>query len=218
MLIKSLKKLPVGAKNMWESTYKEASKKYSEERAAKIAWEVVKRNYKGLGKTAKKSMVMPSTTEGTVNGNFIDVLVGYPAVDKQGVYQGTDFWKYASEHSNILKGDMEHYYKNKAEGLYVDDSEDSVGWVPMADSFKMSEDGSVYARVEIPENHPFTPTFLQGWESGKYGVSVEYAFPEEAEEYTWVDGKLVPSIKQGILTGFSFTEDPAFEKTKNNSK
>lgn len=218
MQIKSLKKLPVKARNMWEATYKEAKKKYSEERASKIAWEVVKRNYKGSTGKAKKSMIMRSEAPAKAEGNYIDVLIGYPDIDKQGVYQGHDFWEYASKNSNVLKGDFEHYYNDKAEGLYVDDSQDYVGWVPMADTFRMDDDGNVYAKVELPENHAFTPTFIEGWESGKYGVSVEYVFPEEAEDFTWIEGKLVPTVKQGILTGFSFTEDPAFEKTKNNKK
>lgn len=212
MQIKSLKKLPVAAQNMYNAAFKEASKKYPESRASKIAWEVVKKNYKPSKLKAKKSMAVG--TPSNIEGNFMEVLVGYPAVDGQGIYQGKEFWESAIKYSNVLKGDFEHYYDSKANGEYVDDSADSVGWVPMADSFRMDEDGSVYAKVELPENHAFTPTFIQGWESGKYGVSVEYGFSEEAEDYTWIDGKMVPSIKEGVLTGFSFTETPAFEKTK----
>jgi hypothetical protein len=84
------------------------------------------------------------------------------------------------------------------------------------DNIKVNDKGEAWAKVEIPENHPFTPTFVEGWKSGKYGVSTEYVYPEEAETFEWIDGKLTSKVSQGTLTGFSFTEDPAFEKTKIN--
>jgi len=56
MPIESLKKLPKKAFNMWESTYKAARNKYSDSRAAKIAWAAVKKKFKKVeGKWVARS-------------------------------------------------------------------------------------------------------------------------------------------------------------------
>lgn len=46
MPIESLKKLPKKAFDMWEATFATAKKKYSESKAAKIAWAAVKKKFK----------------------------------------------------------------------------------------------------------------------------------------------------------------------------
>lgn len=46
MPIESLKKLPKKAFDLWEATFKAAKSKYSESRAAKIAWSAVKKKFK----------------------------------------------------------------------------------------------------------------------------------------------------------------------------
>ena len=218
MPLKSLKKLPVRARRMWESVFNEMKDKYSEERAAKIAWEVVKRNYKSA-RSGKKSMTVEQPLD-NAGDSYIDVLLGYPGPDKQvfqGGYRLSDAgWNRIPQ--GVLKGDMEHYYADKAEGLYIDLDEAWEGWVPVAQRFWNGEDGGLYARVELPENHPQTPNFISDWSSGKYGLSIDYAYPEEAVEYTWEGDLLVPEIKEWHITGFTFTEEPAFEKTKQDGK
>jgi len=217
MQIKALNKLPSAAKSMWNELYKKAKETHSDERAAKIAWTITKSKFvKSTGK-AKKSMVFESNADIT-EGNYIDVMIGYPAVDSQGIYQPSEFWDYAAKNSYTLKGDMEHAYTRRADGEYINDFDDFEGWIPIMDDIKVNDKGEAWAKVELPTNHQFTPTFVEGWKSGKYGVSTEYVYPEEAETSTWVDGNLVSTINQGTFTGFSFTENPAFEKTKINKK
>lgn len=220
MVLKSIKKLPKRAQKMWSSVYKEMTQKgKSEILAAKIAWSIVKKNYVPKKRDGKKSIAVsqPLLDSGTNDGTtYVDVVLGYPTIDAHGEYLAPEFW--STPISGVLKGDMEHYYADKAEGLYIDDSEDYEGWVPIAQRF-WKDGEKLMARVELPENHAFTPTFLEKWKSGEYGLSIEYIYPEEAVEYEFIDGKLVPVIKAGTITGFTFTKTPAIAgtKPKNNT-
>lgn len=212
MPIKSLSKLPVRARNMWESVYKELKGKYGEEKAAMLAWGVVKKKYKSV-RTGKKSLVVSQNNAPTTE-HSIDVILGYDmgVPDAHNEILTEKFW--LQKPLGVLKGDMEHYYADKAEGLYIDDSEDFEGWVPVAQKF-WHDNGKLMARVELPENHPFTPTFLNNWKSGEYGLSVEFIYPEEAVEYKVINDNLIPHISEGSLTGFTFTKNPA-SKIKQN--
>ena len=174
MPIKSIKKLPAGAQSMFAIVLAKVKDNVN---ADLIAWEVVKQHYKPIT-SGRKSMKIeiPQIT----NDRFIDVPLGYATVDQQGEFLTQEFWDNSTVGVGVLKGDMEHLYDRKANGEYVDDADDYDGWVPMADRFWTTKDGIKMGRVEIPENHPFTPTFLAGWKSGKYSASVEYASPEEA--------------------------------------
>lgn len=212
MPIKALKKLPVAARNMWESVYKKLIKEgKSEASAAKIAWGVVKKHYKSVNTT--KSVALQQTHAIDDSGNYIDILLGYPTLDAHGEILDKSFW--AQSPMKPLIGDMEHINFQKAEGLRVDYPEMWDGFAPIADKYYHKGD-ELWAKVELP-NHPFTPTFKQDWESGKYGVSIEYSYPEEAITYQWIDGQLVPTIISGEITGFTFTENPAID-TKINKK
>ena len=212
MPLSALKKLPKRAQKMWEAVYKEMrSKGKSEASAAKIAWGVVKKSYKPKKRDGKKSIAVEQPTNLSSGEAYIDVVLGYPTIDAHGEYLGPSFW---SLPSGVLKGDMEHYYSDKASGVYIDDeNEDFKGWVPVADSF-WKEGDKLMARVKLPDSHSFTPTFLEKWRSGEYGVSIEYIYPEEAVEYKKINGKFVPTIKTGSITGFSFTKNPAIPGTK----
>lgn len=206
MPIKSIKKLPLRARKMWETVFANAKRKHGEERAAQIAWKIIKDKFKTERK-GKKSIVVPQSTH--VEGdNYVDVLLGFPTIDTQNEYLKPSFWK--NRPMGVLKGDMEHYYADKAEGLYISDSDDYEGWVPVAQRFWHDGD-NLMARVELPQSHPFTPTFLERWEAGEYGISIEYAAPEDAIKFEWVNGNLVESISEGQITGFTFTEDPAID-------
>lgn len=206
MPIKSLKKLPAAARNMWEQVYKKlVSEGKSDSMAARIAWGVVKKHFKAPV-TAKSATFSQSYSLG--QNNYIDVLLGFKTVDAHGEMLSDSFW--ANKPMHPISGDMEHINFQKAEGKLIDYPEEWDGWVPMADNY-YHKDGQLWAKVELPEKHPFTPTFLKNWESGKYGVSIEYSYPEEAVEYTWVEDKLVPTIVTGTITGFTFTENPAID-------
>lgn len=206
MPIRSIKKLPVPAQRMYEEIVKKLQSDGRDEKMSnRIGWEVVKKHF-AMPTTTKSVAFKQSYVNNTEN--FIDVLLGYSTLDKHGEILADSFW--ANKPMHPISGDMEHIHDQKAQGLLVDYPEEWEGFVPMADQF-YHKDGQLWAKVDIPSQHPFTPTFLKNWESGKYGVSIEYSHPDEAVEYTWVDGQLVPVIVSGTITGFTFTEDPAID-------
>jgi hypothetical protein len=198
------------------SDFKEANKNHPTPRAAKIAWEVTKTNYKHVGAHGKKSLAVPQTSMVTSEGKtYIDVLLGFADVNDRDIMLAPDVWK--KPINGVLKGDVEHYYAKKAAGEFVDIPEELQDFIPMAQKFWNTE-GKLYGRVELPENHSATPTFMNEWKSGKWGVSIEYIYPEEAVNYTWQDGVMVPYVSDATITGFTFTKNPAIKETKNGEK
>lgn len=216
MPVKALKKLPVRAQKMWETVFKDAEKKYGTTRAAKIAWEVVKKNYKTVGAHGKKSLAIPQPTMVSENGKtYLDVLLGFADANDGDIMLSSQVWQ--KPINGVLKGDIEHYYAKKAAGEFVDIPEELQDFIPVAQKF-WNTDGKLYGRVELPEKHSATPTFMNQWKSGEWGVSVEYVYPEEAVNYTWQDSKLIPYISDATITGFTFTKNPAIKETKQNGE
>lgn len=222
MPLESLKNLPSPARRMWERVFEELKGKYSEAKAARIAWDTVKKKY-NLPKNTRKSMSVSqkSVSSDSNDSSFIDIMLGYPGSDKQveenmGIKLDDSGWN--QKPIGTIKGDMEHYYDDIAEGLRPQVDESWEGWVAVSKDFWHDENGALHAKAKIPENHAKTPEFLEKWTSGDVGVSVEFAYPEEALDYTWENGKLVPVAKDWVITGFSFTEDPAKEETKNGKR
>jgi hypothetical protein len=221
MPIKSLSHLSADQRKMWESVYKELKKKgYSEEKAAQITWATVKKHYKDVRK-GKKSMAVAQPTVGATEGtNYVDVMLGYPGLDIQamngGILLADDGWKRLP--SGVVKGDYEHFYADKAEGVYTDIDNKWEGFITVATKFWHDDEGKLYARVELPENHEQKSVFLQDWGEGKYGVSIEYAYPEDAYQYKWVNGVLTPYVSDWYITGYTFTGTPSYSKTKPTTK
>jgi hypothetical protein len=213
MPIKSIRKLPDRAQNMFNAISTAAKGKgISENRADKIAWQIVQKDFQP--NRAKKSIAVNQVFN-NITDSFVDVILGFPTRDAHNQYLTENFW--SKRPMGVLKGDMEHYYADKAEGLYIDDSEDYDGWVPVAQKFWHDGD-KLMARVELPENHAFTPTFLNNWKSGEYGVSIEYVAPEEAFEFSWMDNELVEKVTEGTITGFTFTKTPAIGSKQNQDE
>jgi hypothetical protein len=207
MPIKSINKLPDRAQKMFNTVEATAlNKGIPSNRASQVAWKIVKDNYT---ESRMKKSVAVTQTMGNVADTFVDVILGFPMRDAHNQFLTENFW--SKRPMGVLKGDMEHYYADRAEGLYIDDSEDYEGWVPVAQKFWHNDDGKLMARVELPENHAFTDTFLGGWKAGDYGVSIEYVAPEEAFEFEWMGGDLIETIDEGTITGFTFTKSPALD-------
>lgn len=209
MKISNIKKLPAAARNMFDAvSSKVRASGESEFKAAKVALEVVRNHYSPVIQT--KSVALQQSY--VSNDNIIDVLLGKPMLDVHGEFYTADFWK--NSPMAPLKGDMEHINFRKAQGLKVDHPEIWEGFIAETDRFYHKGD-ELWAKVELPD-HEFTPEFLKKWNAGEIGASVETAIPEEAIEYKWMDGKLVPHIIGGEITGFTFTEDPALDTKKKD--
>lgn len=152
------------------------------------------------------------TGQSSLEGPYVDFMLGLPTVDLHGSFLAESFWQ--KKPIGVIKGDFDHHYAKKANGIMVDDNPEYEGWVPMAQKFWHDNDGALWARAELPEKHPFTPTFLERWKSGEYGASIEFVYPDEAVEYKFNGDQMIEVIHEGSITGFTFTDDPAILQTK----
>jgi len=210
MVLKAIKHLPMGAKKMFDAIYnKSVEMGKSELLSNQIAWDLVKNNYSPMP-VARTAVMRPSYDNLQQSHILKDVVMGFEQVGKRGSKLVESFWQNIP--STTVTGDMEHIHLREAEGEYVDAPEEWSDWIPVADNFRFT-DGKLVADIELPKNHPFTPKFLDNKE--KYGVSVEYAFHESAEEYQWEGDKLIPTITAGTITGWSFTDEPDFDTKLN---
>lgn len=202
-----LNDLPVSAKNLFNEFYSKVSNSITDElEATKVAWELTKENY-SRPSTAKS--ITYGMREPSVKDNYIDVMLGKPYLDEDGDI--LDFWDMHPMHPII--GDMEHMYLEKSNGVYDKEFDKFEGFTPVADRFYNADDGSLWAKVEIPK-HEFTPEFLRRWENGDYGVSVEYSYPDYGVQHKIENGNITRRITEGTIKGFTFTTDPAIKETK----
>jgi hypothetical protein len=214
MRINSLNKLPHKAREFFDTIRKEAEKHVDEITAHKTALELLKTHYEPTPRVGKKSIVVSQHVDTMANGSTsFDIMLGKPTIDVDN--QMLKFWQ--NRPIGVIKGDMEHYYADKADGVYTDIDDRWEGFVPVIQKFWHKGD-ELWGKVELPENHPMTLDFIKDWKSGKYGVSVEFIAPEEAETNEFIDGQLVSVISEGQITGFSFTENPAISETKISNK
>lgn len=202
-----LKKLPEPVKDFYKEVENHVRSVLGEKETVKqVAWELTKQNYTPP-KTAKSVAAMPSSVTESGSEYKIDVKLGEPEYDQDGDY--LNFWQNKPQHPIV--GDMEHihYYRNANE-YYDGDLKDFVLY---ADNFR-HENGALYAEVTVP-NHKYTPEFMRRWNAGELGASIEYEFPPHAVKHTIKDdGKVVREIQDGIITGFSITEEPSLKSTK----
>ena len=212
MQINELNQLPTSAKKLFNTFLNNVEGQVDDKfEAMKIAWELTKENY-STPKTSKS--VTYGIHSPTITDNFIEVMIGGPSKDMDD--EILDFWDLHPLHPIV--GDVEHMYKEKANGVYMKEFDDYEGFIPIADRFFNKEDGSLWAHVEIPK-HSFTPEFMRRWELGEYGVSVEYEYPDYGVEYSLESGKIIKKVKEGKITGFTFTTTPANRDTIiNNGK
>jgi hypothetical protein len=204
----SITQLPTSARKLLSEYLKQVSPKVEDlDRALYVAWVLTKQNYKPI-KLHKSSTIYPSNP--TNQGNTLEVTLGKPGVDEDGDY--LNFWW--NKPQQPITGDVEHVYYRKGKGEHFDNWEDVRGFVAKASDFQVNEDGSLTAKVELPD-HPLSADISRRFEIGEMGISVEYDFPEDAIRYDIVDGKPVRYIDYGEITGFTFTMDPAIQGTKN---
>ena len=209
MVIKQLTKLPESAKSMFDTFLTETVKTTEDiDKAMFSAWQLTKENY--VIPSGKKSLTIHPKNP-SYDGNYIEVMLGTKTLDDDN--EILDFWD--NRPLNPIVGDVEHLYLEKAKGNYNPQAEMFEGFVPIADNFHNKDDGSLWARVEIP-NHTYTTEFLRKWEAGDYGVSIEFDYPDHGIKYNMKDGQAITTITKGTITGFTFTEEPAIKETKIN--
>jgi hypothetical protein len=207
MPIKEIDKLPLSAKDLFNTFLEKVNEKVEDiDEATAIAWDLTKENY---AKPCTSKSITMNFNPTAPSGNYIDVMLGVSTLDADD--EILDFWNQHPMHP--IAGDMEHMYLEKAKGVYDKEFGEYEGFVPTADRFYNKEDGSLWAKVEIP-NHSYSAEFMRNWELGEYGVSIEYDYPEFGVKHEIDNGKIIKRITEGAITGFTFTKNPAIKQTK----
>jgi hypothetical protein len=191
------------AESLYNKVYEQVKKTESNSVSSISALNYVNDNYRPL--TKHKSMTArQSAFNYDESTNFIEVSLGKPGLDAQGEVTTENFWRNGVKGS--IKGDMEHYYEFKSEGLKVEDNPEYEGWVVhLNDSWY--DQGELKGKVSYPIDHPYTETFLNRWKQGELGVSVDYETVDEVQ----YDDNLNPVLDTGDIYRFTFTSKPAID-------
>lgn len=196
----------------WEKAYEMAKADgFSAEKALKIANKAL--DYYVPPKevhTGKKSIPQDIVRTDSAGNNTLDVLIGYPELDIEamsgGLYLDPSGWQKVPESS--LLADINHFHYDIVNGNPNQLDEKWHGFTLEGEAYTTPH-GEMRAKVKVPDTE-LGKEFLNDWYAGKYGVSAEYRYDisalEEAGDYTLV--------KDWEITGFTFEEDPSYEKTK----
>ena len=191
----------------WDKSYNAAKKKgHSAKDARKIADKNMK-NYKAPEKVEGKKSFIPQTGASNISSdNYIDVLMGYPGMDVEAEHGGhyLDPAGWSNIPTNKLVADLEHYNFDMSHGINNTLDEKWQHFRAEAEEFYLANDG-LRAKVKIPGTDT-GKEFIEKYKSGEFGVSIEYD--------GYKDGEMV---KDWSITGFSFTKDPSYNKTKPSS-
>jgi hypothetical protein len=153
----------------------------------------------------------PETVEGTrtmavdnsfvEDGNFIDVLVGYPdSMLEEGLDDSLDNSGWDSFSALKTKADMEHYSHDTGAGIPNNLEEEWRHFLVDAEMYKKGNE--VRAKVSVPESEQ-GQKFKEMLTSGQLGASIEYRGKKNGNKVTdWE------------IKGFSFTKNPHYNKTK----
>jgi len=156
--------------------------------------------------SGKKSF---SISGSNLGANVIDVPFGNSGMDVEAMFGGYQLnpekWKEPPQKE--LKGDINHFNFDMAEGVYNDLDEKWQNFITKASDFysTKNEDGEYELRgkVYVP-NTELGKEFLQRYENGELGVSVEYKPKKWSGNF----------IEDWDITGYSFHEDPSYNTKK----
>ena len=229
MPVKVLKKLPKKARLLWEKTYQAAKAKYGEERAAKIAWAAVKKQYKKEGdkwvlkgrdlnfsgkiKMTSEKLVCRSENIGELsNDYFLEGYLATPTIAQDGIYFTKDLLK--DLHKQIkdlpinIKGDLEHIGTKMRAGRKVPED------YPTYDNFMKIVDTNVddtglWIRAKLDKYSENFPILWNRIKEGFYDAfSIEIALDKANMFPELVDGKYVRKATKGRIKKFTLTGDP----------
>lgn len=157
--------------------------------------------------TGKKSF---SVGESGISGYVLDVPFGDTGMDTEAIFGGRALdpsgWEKVPDKE--LTGDINHFNYDLAEGKRNDLDERWQHFVTKASDFYLTEKDDkkeLRAKVHVPETNE-GKEFIQKYENGELGVSVEYKGYEE-------DG----TVKDWEIIGYSFHEDPSYNTKKPKS-
>ena len=158
-------------------------------------------DYKPEKVSIKKSFAL--NTNNYSSGNILDILVGYPEPDTEEIYGGRvlsyDGWKNVP--SKPMTFDLNHFNYDATLGVANDLPEEWQNFSVKIDDWYYDEEG-LKAKAYVPDTE-LGKKFLEDYQKGKYGVSIE------ADGY--LEGNL---IKDWEIKGGTFHTDPSYTKTK----
>lgn len=163
--------------------------------------------------TPKEEVITPNIVVGKksfaidtsyfTQGNVLDILVGYPEADTEELFGGASLDK--SGWNNVPNKeytfDLNHFKFDALQGVRNDLEESWQGFKVKVKDFYKNEDG-LRAKAYVPENEQGTK-FIQDYNQGKYGVSIEYQGDQQGEV-----------VKDWEIIGGTFHTDPSYSKTK----
>jgi len=182
---------------LFNNTYESSrGKGFTPEESLYIAKEVIK-DYKELEMiTGKKSY----TLSGTSTSNVIDMVFGYPAADVEeelGILK-MDYSGWNKTPNTKLKGDLEHFSHDLAEGITNDLDESWYNFYTEAEDWYIDDKGNLRAKVTFPDTEKGREA-LTMYNTGQLGASIEYKGYKENNE-----------VKNWEIIGYSLVKDPSY--------
>lgn len=136
-----------------------------------------------------------------ISDNMFDILVGYPdSMLEEGLSDSLDSSGWESFDRLETKSDIGHYSHRSARGEnpQIDEKWENF----LVDSELYKNGNEIRAKVKVPEDEK-GQEFLEKVKSGEFGASIEYRGEKKDDKITnWE------------ITGFSFVEDPHYDRTK----
>jgi len=227
-----LNKLPNKAKSLWESTFKAAKSKHSEERAAKIAWSAVKKKYKKKGDKwvarafienivlkseplSFKSAELVARSEGEVGEKeyFVEGYLATTDVNRDGLQIAPEFLEKLKDQivdSKInIKGDLEHVKSLMEQGKKVDMDKIWTDEDLMLIRETEVNDGKLWVKVLL---NKYVKNFDKVWYDIKQGFkdsfSVEFHTNQNKYEMIPQGDKMIKYVKDGDIHRFCLTGTP----------
>ena len=136
-----------------------------------------------------------------ISDNVFDILVGYPdSMLEEGLSDSLDNTGWESFDKLEAKSDIGHYSHRMAKGENPKIDEKWQNFLVDSELYKKGNE--IRAKVKVPEDE-VGKDFYEKVKSGEFGASIEYRGEKKDDKITnWK------------ITGFSFVEDPHYDRTK----
>ena len=182
----------------WNEAYKNAKNKgYGAKTALRIANSAVA-NYHPVV-SGSRSISVDSNFYN--NEGYLDILVGYPDSGvEEGLPDALDPSGWQTFQEKSVKADLEHFNSDFADGIANDLDEK---WQNFMIDAKLYKKGNEIRAKITPPDTDLGKEFIDKYKAGEFGTSIEY----RGKQYE-------NTIKDWEITGFSFTKNPHYDKTR----
>ena len=183
--------------SVWDNAYNKARQKLS----PSVAMKVADISLDDFREPISGVRTLAINSNYAMDGDIIDVLVGY--VDsgvEEGLQDSLDSSGFDKFTEKEVKVDLEHFNSDFGDGVSNNLDEK---WQDFLIPSKMYKKGNeIRAKVEPPKNE-LGEEFVKRYKNGEFGASIEYKGYKEGDK-----------VVDWEITGFSFTKNPHYTKTK----